>query len=592
MEERRHSDVQLEQRGAAARRPAILVATALVGAVACAFLAESQLQGAGRRDELMVLGPFGIGGKMPWVLSGGTEALLKQLTWDHATSHPEARAPSRGRSAWPARAQQLAMDGDNPALGKVVWRKHEPEASPFDDLEVERHVWKGAGAPEENVMDDGEGTYVPDNPKTSEVTFRKQEPEKNLYDDQDEDSTVHTWKGPGVEKGLYEDEDDSPHVWRKEMPEEENVMADADDSKHVWKGPGPPEENVMADADDSTHVWRKEMPEEENVMADADDSKHEWKGPGAAEENVFDDGKGSGFAPDNPKASQIKFHAQGEEENAFADLPSDQYIWRDGVGGPEHNVFEEEDEHDAAKKGKAAQALKAKKASEAAQVHEEVEREVAALRRRDAAREETRLVRTKTQAAGQLARKKAQLAVRKREVMLADAKLQRKEDILDSKKAQLSAVKARLAQSQHRIARLEKEEKIHVWKQQHSPINVIGDLYPTVHKWKWHKVHEVLPSVWANLKTDPVKWHKYKAPERDFLNLPVVKPVWHANKPESNVLNALPTVSHVWHAQRPTANVLNSLPDGSHHWGAFQGEDNVLSGMPSDAHKWEPQTPE
>lgn len=136
MEERRHSDVQLEQRGAAARRPAILVATALVGAVACAFLAESQLQGAGRRDELMVLGPFGIGGKMPWVLSGGTEALLKQLTWDHATSHPEARAPSRGRSAWPARAQQLAMDGDNPALGKVVWRKHEPEASPFDDLEV------------------------------------------------------------------------------------------------------------------------------------------------------------------------------------------------------------------------------------------------------------------------------------------------------------------------------------------------------------------------------------------------------------------------------------------------------------------------
>lgn len=48
-------------------------------------------------------------------------------------------------------------------------------------------MWKGAGAPEENVMDDGEGTYVPDNPKTSEVTFRKQEPEKNLYDDQDED---------------------------------------------------------------------------------------------------------------------------------------------------------------------------------------------------------------------------------------------------------------------------------------------------------------------------------------------------------------------------------------------------------------------
>ena len=46
-------------------------------------------------------------------------------------------------------------------------------------------MWKGAGAPEVNVMDDGKGTYVPDNPKTSEVTFRKQEPEKNVYEDED-----------------------------------------------------------------------------------------------------------------------------------------------------------------------------------------------------------------------------------------------------------------------------------------------------------------------------------------------------------------------------------------------------------------------
>ena len=138
--EQRHSDAGTRmQRGASARRPAIFFATVIVGAAACAFLAESKLRGAGRTDELMVLGPFGIGGKMPWVLSGGTEALLKHLTWDHATSHPEARAPSRGRTApgpRPARDQQLAMDGDNPAAGKVVWRKHEPEPSPFDDLEV------------------------------------------------------------------------------------------------------------------------------------------------------------------------------------------------------------------------------------------------------------------------------------------------------------------------------------------------------------------------------------------------------------------------------------------------------------------------
>ena len=41
-------------------------------------------------------------------------------------------------------------------------------------------------------------------------------------------STAHAWKGPGEEKGLFVDADDSPHVWRKKMPEEENVMADAD----------------------------------------------------------------------------------------------------------------------------------------------------------------------------------------------------------------------------------------------------------------------------------------------------------------------------------------------------------------------------
>ena len=65
---------------------------------------------------------------------------------------------------------------------------------------------------------------------------------------------------------------------------------------------------------------------------------------------------------------------------------------------------------------------------------------------------------------------------------------------------------------------LEKEEKIHVWKQQHSPMNVINTIYPVMKKWHWHKQHEKLPDVWNNLDTTPVKWHKYKPPQRSFLN--------------------------------------------------------------------------
>jgi len=143
--EAQHSDAQLLQRGAAVRRPALIVFTALVGAVACACVAGWQLRGGGgRSDELMVLGPLGIAGKMPWVLSGGAEALLKQLTWDHTHSHGEAHSPGRGRhppAPKPARSQKLAiMDPDDPAAGKHVWGKHEPEPSPFDDLEVSPYL--------------------------------------------------------------------------------------------------------------------------------------------------------------------------------------------------------------------------------------------------------------------------------------------------------------------------------------------------------------------------------------------------------------------------------------------------------------------
>lgn len=47
------------------------------------------------------------------------------------------------------------------------------------------HEWKGAGEPEENVMDQG-GKYEPDYPETAEYEWKGAgEPEENTFDDLD-----------------------------------------------------------------------------------------------------------------------------------------------------------------------------------------------------------------------------------------------------------------------------------------------------------------------------------------------------------------------------------------------------------------------
>ena len=53
------------------------------------------------------------------------------------------------------------------------------------------------------------------------------------------------------------------------------------------------------------------------------------------------------------------------------------------------------------------------------------------------------------------------------------------------------------------MAQVEKEAQGHIWRTQHSPVNVLKTVYPDI-KWKWHKNVEHLPSaIFDNLESKP-----------------------------------------------------------------------------------------
>ena len=82
-----------------------------------AAIATAWSDSGSERDELMVLGPFGVGGDEPWVLGGGVSSLLGQLDYDHKTRAQMLKTLSSKRIN-SGREQQLEeeeeMDPDDP----------------------------------------------------------------------------------------------------------------------------------------------------------------------------------------------------------------------------------------------------------------------------------------------------------------------------------------------------------------------------------------------------------------------------------------------------------------------------------------------
>jgi hypothetical protein len=322
--------------------------------------------------------------------------------------------------------------------------------------------------------------------------------------------------------------------------------------------PGRAQKLEELDPDDPTYgkyVWRDpaSLEQEENTFDtdEYDSTPHEWKGAGEPEENVMDY-EGSTEWPDEPSEGTYQWRDPAsleQEENTFDtdEYDSTPHEWK-GAGEPEENVFENMEE-DGAKKAQGG----AKQAS-LARVRAKAEKQA---KQRAMTREEA-----VPDAAGQ------------RRVIHEELKLQRAtqqkkelEDKLLKRDNQLASVKKQLLAEKSRVAQVEREAQGHIWRRQHSPVNVLKTVYPQI-KWKWHKNVEHLPSaIFDNLKAKPVLWHKYRPTPSHVLDYLSTKPVeWHQQEESYNALEGLPVENHEWHKQPEEVNVLNSLPDGTHQW--------------------------
>ena len=312
------------------------------------------------------------------------------------------------------------------------------------------------------------------------------------------------------------------------------------------------------------HPSRSRRPRAQQLSEiSADDpefGRYEWKGQGGPEENTFD--------TDEFDSTPHEWKGQGgPEENAFDtdEFDSTPHEWK-GQGGPEENVFENWEKEGSA--GMQAQAKQAALADEAAKGARGA-RQVALARVYAKAEEHAK---QRDQERGEQERQ-------------LEAKLVKRDK-------QLASVTKELIAEKRRVAHVEKEAQGHIWRRQHSPVNVLKTVYPDL-KWKWSKqdAESHLPSsVFDNLKSTPVLWHKYRAKKSHVLDFLSTKPVkWHTVRTSYNALSGLPVDQHKWHAQPGEVNVLNSLPSDSHQWRRYEGEDNVLASLPSEAHAWQPQ---
>jgi len=327
-----------------------------------------------------------------------------------------------------------------------------------------------------------------------------------------------------------------------------------------------------------SYEWRDPatLEQEENTFDsdEYDSTPHEWKGAGKPEENVMDY-EGSTEFPDEPSEGTYEWRDPAtleQEENTFDtdEYDSTPHEWK-GAGEPEENVFENMEEEGAKKaQGGAKQAALAR-------MHEKAEQQ--ATQRADALEQE------RLEQAGHQQVQREQQQLKK-----ASVQKEKLEDKLATRDKQLASVTKQLLAEKSRVAQVEKEAQGHIWRRQHSPVNVLSTVYPQI-DWKWHKNVEHLPSaIFDNLESKPVLWHKYRATKSHVLDYLSTKPVeWHAQQESYNALSALPVESHEWHQQPEEVNVLTSLPDETHQWRQYEGEDNVLASLPSDAHPWQPQ---
>jgi len=286
-----------------------------------------------------------------------------------------------------------------------------------------------------------------------------------------------------------------------------------------------------------TYKWRDPatLEQEENAFDDEDEyptAPHEWKGAGEPEENVMDY-EGSTEWPDEPSEGTYAWRDPAtleQEENTFDDedeYPTAPHEWK-GAGEPEENVFENAGEEDGALKTQGG-----RKQAALARVHEKASRQVA--QRADAAEQQN----LEQAAHEQVQREKRQLD------QAAQQKAQLEHRLVKRDKQLASVTKQLLAEKQ-RVAQVEKEAQGHIWRRQHSPVNVLKTVYPQIN-WKWHKNVEHLPSaIFDNLKAKPVLWHKYRPTP-------------------SHVLDYLSTAPVEWHAQKQSYNALEELPAGARY---------------------------
>lgn len=330
------------------------------------------------------------------------------------------------------------------------------------------------------------------------------------------------------------------------------------------------------------YEWRDPatLEKEKNVFdaGEYDSVPREWKGAGEPEENVMDY-EGSTEFPDEPAEGTYKWRGPASlktEENTFDtdEYASTPHKWK-GAGEPEENVFENIQE-DGAKRAQGG----AKQAS-LARMHAKAERH-------DAQRAADALETERLEAAASA--RQQQVQIEKQELHKASVQKEQLENTLGMRDKQLASVMKQLLAEKSRVAQVEKEAQGHIWRMQHSPVNVLSTVYPQI-DWKWHKNVEHLPSaIYDNLQSKPVLWHKYRPTKSHVLDYLSTKPVeWHAQQESYNALSGLPAASHEWRQQPEEVNVLTSLPDETHQWSRYEGEDNVLASLPSDAHSWQPQ---
>ena len=223
----------------------------------------------------------------------------------------------------------------------------------------------------------------------------------------------------------------------------------------------------VSDPDDpasGSYKWRDPatLEQEENTFDDEAEyptAAHEWKGAGEPEENAMDY-EGSTEWPDEPSEGTYKWRDPAtleQEENTFDDeqeYPTAAHEWK-GAGEPEENVFENVgEEEDGAKKvqGGAKQAalgrVRDKAGSQASQRLEQVAQE--------------------------------QMQHEKQQLDKAAQIKEQLEDKLDKRDKQLASVTKELLAEKQRVAQVEKEAQGHIWRRQHSPVNVLETVYPQV----------------------------------------------------------------------------------------------------------------